>query len=131
MKRCDGVDEAEAIEAARVARASRLRRRARRRAFALGAAAGRDHDRRRSSPLSRRAGRATPPGSRWSPQPTRRTDTGESYEQGFVRAERDFDLTVDRRDVQDSPDGVITDLAAGEIDLVILDPIASRRTGRA
>jgi basic membrane protein A len=53
---------------------------------------------------------------------------GEVYEQGFVRAERDFDVTVDRRDFQDSPQGVITELAAGKLDLVFLGPVASTRS---
>ena len=82
---------------------ARLRHRARRRAFALGASVaaiatacdrrhrhgGRDGQRRRIAMVSssRLAGR------------TRLT----SYEQGFVRAERDFDLTIDRRDLEDHP----------------------------
>jgi basic membrane lipoprotein Med (substrate-binding protein (PBP1-ABC) superfamily)/DNA-binding SARP family transcriptional activator/energy-coupling factor transporter ATP-binding protein EcfA2 len=119
-------EQAEAIEAARAAQQAGLRRRARRRAFALGAAAAAITTAAIVAVVTAGGtGNAVRVGMVSSAES--HDQPGESYEQGLVRAERDFDLTVDRRDFQDSPDGVITELAAGEIDLVILDPIASRR----
>lgn len=120
-------DQAQVAETARGAEQTRLRHRARRRAFALGAimaaittasivaivTAGGTSNAARIAMVSAADSPDQP---------------GDSYEQGFVRAERDFDLTIDRRHVPDSPAGVITELAAGEIDLVILDPVASTRT---
>ena len=52
------------------------------------------------------------------------SQSGELFEQGLVRAERDFDLEVDRRDPL-APGTLGTELAAVDSDLVILDPDAS------
>jgi basic membrane lipoprotein Med (substrate-binding protein (PBP1-ABC) superfamily) len=122
-------DQAQVAETARAAEQTRLRHRARRRAFALGATVAAIMTASIvaivTAGTTGNAARITMLSSADSPD-----QPGESYEQGFVRAERDFGLTIDRRDFQDSPAGVITELAAGDVDLVILDPVASTRTAQ-
>jgi basic membrane lipoprotein Med (substrate-binding protein (PBP1-ABC) superfamily)/DNA-binding SARP family transcriptional activator len=121
-------DQAQVAETARAAEQTRLRHRARRRAFALGATVAAIAT---ASIVAIVTAGGTGNASRIAmvsaaDSPDQPFD---SYEQGFVRAERDFDVIIDRRVFPDSPDGVITELAAaGEVDLVILDPVASTRT---
>ncbi len=122
-------DQAQVAETLRVAEQTRLRHRSRRRAFALGATAAAITTASIvaivSSGGAGNAARIAMVSSSDSPD-----QPGYSYEKGFVRAERDFDLAIDRREFRDSPHGVITELAADEIDLVILDPIASTSTAQ-
>ena len=121
-------DQAQVAETARAAEQTRLRHRARRRAFALGATVAAIATASIVAIVTAggtgNAARIAMVSAADSPD-----QPGASFEQGLIRAERDFDLTIDRREFQDSPGGVITDLAtAGEVDPVILDPIASTRT---
>jgi basic membrane lipoprotein Med (substrate-binding protein (PBP1-ABC) superfamily)/DNA-binding SARP family transcriptional activator len=118
-------EEVEAAEAARGAEQARLRRRARRGAFALGAVAA------AITTVVVVAGVAALPTGN-NPQIAAfasgdpDNQPSEAYEQGFVRAERDFDLELDRRDLALEPATFLTEISALDTDLVILDPLASR-----
>ena len=119
-------DEAKADEMVRDAGQARLRRRARRRAFALGAALA-------ATLAAAVVAVVAAAGTR---EPTQIAivasgdpaddEPGVLYEQGFVRAERDFDLEVERRSPLPSAENVVDDLAAGETDLVIVGADAAR-----
>ena len=127
-KRLRRRDEAEAAEIARGAEQARLRRRARHRAFALGAAVAATTTVAIVAFVAG-AGTGNPPHIELVTSGGLMDDApGALYEAGLVRAERDFDLDVDRRDVLPAADTdtVIDDLDAADADLVILDPDAAR-----
>ena len=119
-------DDAEAAEFARGAEQARLRRRARRGAFALGAAVAAIAT---AAIVALVAATGTSDPLKIavvSADPLTGSEAGAQYEQGFARAERDFDVVVDRRDLVASADTVIGDLVTRDADLVILDRDAAR-----
>ena len=117
-------DEADAAEIERVAEQARLRRRGRRRAFALGAAVAAIA----AGALVAVMGAAgTSRTARIAVVTSNDSAAGERatlYEQGLIRAERDFDLDVERHGRATGT--VVSDLAASDKDLVILDSDAAR-----
>ena len=117
-------DEADAAEIERVAEQARLRRRARRRAFALGAAVAAIAA---GAIVAVMAAAGTERTARIAVVTSNDSAAGEAatlYEQGLVRAERDFDLDVERHGRATRT--VAGDLAASDNDLVILDADAAR-----
>jgi basic membrane lipoprotein Med (substrate-binding protein (PBP1-ABC) superfamily) len=113
-------DEAEAAGIAQSAEQARLRRRARRRSFALGAALAAVTTTAVVTFVAT-AGNPDPPQIAIVAGDPTDNEAGALYEQGSVRAERDFDLEIDRREPIPSADTVIADLAAIDTKFVILD----------
>ncbi len=118
-------DDAEAAEIAHRAEQARLRRRARGRAFALGAAVTAIGTVAIVAVIAA-AGKVDPPRIDFvSSLDLTGNELGAQYEQGFVRAERDFDLVIERHDLAAS-ETVVAELAASDTDLVVLDSDATR-----
>ncbi len=117
-------EQVEAAESARGAQQARLRRRARRRAFALGAVAAGITTAAIVAVVAAVPSGPTPRIAVVASADPADGQTGELFEQGLVRAERDFDVEVDRRDPL-TPGTLGTELAAVDSDVVILDPDAS------
>lgn len=119
-------DDADEAEIARRAEQARLRRRARGRSFALGAVATAIAAVAVIAVIAVAERRDSPNIDFVVSRDLAGSEPAAQYEQGLVRAERDFDLVVDRRDVlPSSVDDVLADLAATDSDLVILGPEAS------
>ena len=91
-------EQVEAAESARGAQQARLRRRGRRRAFALGAVAAGIMTAAIVAVVAAVPSGPTPRIAVVASADPADGQPGELYEQGLVRAERDFDLEVDRRD---------------------------------
>ena len=117
-------EQVEAAESARAAQQARLRRRGRRRAFALGAVAAGIMTAAIVAVVAAVPSGPTPRIAVVASADPADSQSGELFEQGLVRAERDFDLEVDRRDPL-TPGTLGTELAAVDSDVVILDPDAS------
>jgi basic membrane lipoprotein Med (substrate-binding protein (PBP1-ABC) superfamily) len=121
-------DEADAAEIERIAEQARLRRRARRQAFALGAAVAAIAA---VAVVAVMAAAGSERTARIAVVTSNDATDGEAatlYEQGLVRAERDFDLDVERH--ASATGAVVGDLAASDPDLVILDADAADTTAR-
>jgi basic membrane lipoprotein Med (substrate-binding protein (PBP1-ABC) superfamily)/DNA-binding SARP family transcriptional activator len=123
-------DEAEAAEIERVADQARLRRRAHRRAFALGAALAAIATGAIVAVMAAAGTAGTATTARIAVVTSDDSAAGEAAtlsEQGLILAERDFDLDVERHDRATGT--VLSDLAASDNDLVILDSDAASATG--
>jgi DNA-binding SARP family transcriptional activator/basic membrane lipoprotein Med (substrate-binding protein (PBP1-ABC) superfamily) len=117
--------QAEATEAARAAQQGGLRRRARRMAFALGAAAAIVPAGLVAVVVSFRGVETARIASIAASGPEQ-AQRGDLYEQGLNRAERDFELDVDRHELPPSLGTVVAELAARGSGLVILDQDSTR-----
>ncbi|MBA2575432.1 MAG: BMP family ABC transporter substrate-binding protein [Euzebyaceae bacterium] len=118
-------DDAEAAEIAHRAEQARLRRRARGRAFALGAAVTAIGTVAIVAVITAAGTRDPPKIDFVSSLDLTGNEPGAQYEQGLVRAERDFDLVIERHDLAAS-ETVVAELAASDTDLVVLDSDATR-----
>jgi basic membrane lipoprotein Med (substrate-binding protein (PBP1-ABC) superfamily) len=111
-------DEADVAEAARVAEQARLRRRARRGSFALGAALAAGVSLAVVTVLAAGGSETTARVAVVVADDPADVERDARQEQGLVRAERDFDLEIDRRRV--APGVAGSELARRDDDLVIL-----------